>query len=260
MNTLTITLSLIVLSCVTVRAQMVEFPLVFTNTTPIEKSTFRFTFAAHPNGTNELDTQLSEREIPPFPPPAGVFQVHTIPPTEEYMWFSPKDVRMLKHGQRFRESYDVNILWTGGTLEVTWPNPLPQLVDSAYIVDSFTEFPDNFIKVKIEPGTSYKTTNSAITRLILLVWYNGTTSDVADVQVGKLFTLYPNPANDLLTLASDGDECLAQIYNLYGNLVRSISITSPVESMDVSDLDPGLYTVRVSRDGRISSNQSFIRQ
>lgn len=132
-------------------AQTVEFPISFINVSPAGNKGQMFTFAAHPLATAEVDTALGEREIPSIPPPAGVFIVYTIPPSTEYLWLSPKDIRQMKPGIRFREDYDVNILWTGGTLDITWDYPMPELIDSAYLVDAFTDFPNNFVKVKIGP-------------------------------------------------------------------------------------------------------------
>lgn len=234
-------------------AQLVEFPISFLNETPSGVKGQMFTFAAHPLGTSELDTALGEREIPSIPPPAGIFIVYTVPPASEYLWLSPKDVRQLKPGVRFREDYNVNILWTGGTLTMTWDYPMPALVDSAYLVDVITDFPDNFIKVKIQAGTSFSTDNPALTRFKVLVWYNGTTSDVDEFEESKL-TLFPNPTNDVVVLNGVAEGSTISVFSLHGVTHSTNQATSSVVRLDLSTLAPGAYGVRVvGPDGSITS-------
>jgi hypothetical protein len=218
-----------------------------------------FTFAAHPLGTAELDTMLGEREIPSIPPPAGIFIVYTVPPATEYLWLSPKDVRQLKPGVRFREDYDVNILWSGGTLAITWEYPMPALVDSAYLVDVVSDFPNNFIKVKIQPGTSFSTDNPAYTRFKVLVWYNGTTSAVGEVEESTL-SIFPNPTNDFVTLNGLVEGSVVSVVGLQGVTHSIVEATSEAVHLDLSTLATGVYGVRVvGPDGNITS-RIIVRQ
>ncbi len=240
-------------------AQTVEFPISFINVSPAGNKGQLFRFAAHPRATAEVDTALGEREIPSIPPPAGVFIVYTIPPSTEYLWLSPKDIRQLKPGIRFREDYDVNILWTGGRLEVTWDYPMPELIDSAYLVDALTDFPDNFIKVKIGPGTSYSTDNSAITRLKVLVWYNGTTTSVDDDRQEQV-SVYPNPSFDHIEITGVLEGSVIAVFDMNGALLSEKKTTTDRVTLDTSGMVAGVYGLRVvAPDGNITF-RTVVRQ
>lgn len=240
-------------------AQTVEFPISFINVSPAGNKGQLFRFAAHPLATADVDTALGEREIPSIPPPAGVFIVYTVPPSSEYLWLSPKDVRQMKPGIRFREDYDVNILWNGGRLDVTWDYPMPELVDSAYLVDALTDFPDNFIKVKIGPGTSYSTDNSAITRLKVLVWYNGTTTSIENDQQ-DLFSISPNPSNDHVEIRGVREGSVVAVFDMSGELQLEQKAMTQQMTLDTSELVSGVYGLRVvGPDGKITY-RTIVRQ
>ncbi|MCX6140900.1 MAG: T9SS type A sorting domain-containing protein [Candidatus Kapabacteria bacterium] len=241
-------------------SQLVEFPMTFVNVLPTERKAFNFTFAAHPRATADVDTLLGEREIPSIPPPAGVYFVYTVPPSVEYLWLSPKDIRKMKAGVRFREDYDVNILWTGGKLEVSWKSPLPELVDSAYLVDALTDFPDNFIKVKIEPGTSFTTDNPAITRLKLLVWYNGTTTGVNEDAVPSNISLHPNPTTDGFFLDEVEPGSIISMIDVQGAFVAKTEATSPRQWIDLSSFASGLYVAVVLQPNGTVVHRTVVRQ
>ncbi|MBC8125119.1 MAG: T9SS type A sorting domain-containing protein [Candidatus Kapabacteria bacterium] len=248
----------LILSC-TAMAQMVEFPMTFVNVTPDGSKSFTFMFAAHPQGTPEVDTALGEREIPSIPPPAGVYFVYTVPPSADYLWISPKDIRRLKPNVQFREDYDVNVLWDGGRLNVTWRNTFPVQVDSAYLTDALTDFPNNFIKVKIVPGASFSTDNSAITRMKVLVWYNSTITSVAE-DVGPQLHVYPNPTSDIVYLDGLVEGSSLSVMNTQGLLFEQRNITSTDNTIDLSNAAIGLYVVRVTLPNGNVIHRSIVRR
>jgi hypothetical protein len=138
-------------------------------------------FGAHPQASDTADTALGEVEIPNIPPP--VFYVWTESPTPtERLWFSPKDYRKLLLGQLHRVDYDMHVNWNGGKLEINWSSPLPKGIDSIWITDGFSDFPTNFLAVKVEPGAKLQTDNPAIDRFSVIIWYNGVVLDVAELQ------------------------------------------------------------------------------
>ena len=248
----------LILSC-TVMAQMVEFPMTFVNVTPIGSKSFTFTFAAHPLGTVEVDTALGESEIPSIPPPAGVHVVYTVPPSSDYLWISPKDIRRLVPNVQFREDYDVNVLWDGGRLNVTWRNSFPVQVDSAYLTDALTDFPNNFIKVKIEPGASYSTDNPAIRRMKVLVWYNGTTTSVEEDASSEIH-MYPNPTSDMVYLEGMVDGSSISVMSTQGALIEQKTITSCHDRLNLTNAAIGLYVVRVLLPNGNVIHKSIVRR
>jgi hypothetical protein len=209
-------------------AQMVEIPLTFKNVLPTQTATFGFTVAAHPNGTIDIDTALGEQEIPSLPPPAGVFIVYSVPPTTDYKWISPRDIRFLEVGTSSLVVYELGIT-----------------IDSAYITDVITDFPDNFIKKKLEPGQSYSTSNSAITKLKVLVWYNGTTSSINDQRpIGSVYP-YPQPNDGTMRLRGAEVDSRVEIFDATGRSRKAISAVSDDSVIDLTDLEVGVYATKI---------------
>lgn len=58
--------------------------------------------------------------------------------------------------------------------------------------------------------------------------------------------LYPNPANDLITIESDAllNEVL-YIQNIVGQTVKTIQLSNKIQSLDISDLNSGIYFCKI---------------
>ncbi|MCC6411970.1 MAG: T9SS type A sorting domain-containing protein [Saprospiraceae bacterium] len=76
---------------------------------------------------------------------------------------------------------------------------------------------------------------------------NGGTTSIGNLPTGKNnFNVYPNPVENLLTV--DGGEQPITKLNLYdsnGSMIRSISCSNPLETMDMASLPAGNYYVTV---------------
>ncbi len=256
---LLVIISLLTLSIATAMGQEVAFTMTVTNITPGSRPSGTFTFGAHPEATNGLDVTLGEREIPSLPPPAGVFIIYTIPPTPDRIWLSPKDLRKLSVDSSVRHDYDLNITWTGGRLELSMNQRLPSGIDSAYIVDAITDFPDNFIKARVDSGMVYSTDNRAITRLKLLVWYRRTTSSV-DESHGSSVVIAPNPSTDVISVSGCEPGSNVDILTVVGHRVRSYQTESESIRLQVHDLPIGAYVIRVVDPRGRATNRIMLRQ
>lgn len=69
--------------------------------------------------------------------------------------------------------------------------------------------------------------------------------------------IYPNPATTELTIDFGGltAESSIQILNIYGQVVKSLSVWQAVQTIDVSDLVPGNYLLTI-----INGNQPLVKQ
>lgn len=89
------------------------------------------------------------------------------------------------------------------------------------------------------------TCNSSFERTVNMGTTTGTeTVDTADEQ----FSLFPNPANDVLNLQLSNainTASILEIFNTQGQRVLSQSINATLSSIDVSTFSAGLYTLRV---------------
>lgn len=73
--------------------------------------------------------------------------------------------------------------------------------------------------------------------------------------------LYPNPAEDALTLSAPATWLGAQvrIYGLLGNLIAETSLTHVQQVIDCSAWEPGVYTIELYKDG-VRSNYTLVKQ
>jgi Leucine-rich repeat (LRR) protein len=96
-------------------------------------------------------------------------------------------------------------------------------------------------------------TNTATTAIQLL----GT----PDFEFSTYFTLYPNPANNVLNIQSKDSIQLksAQIYSMLGQLVLAVTNLENASSIDVADLTAGNYFIKIHSDKGTAATK-FIKQ
>jgi len=85
--------------------------------------------------------------------------------------------------------------------------------------------------------------NDTDTATFLLNTTLGTT-ELMDSKV----TIAPNPVQNELTIDSEYDLSQAQVVDAAGRLLQTIDITAPQQSMNVSDLPEGVYTLLLTSD------------
>ena len=90
----------------------------------------------------------------------------------------------------------------------------------------------------------------------LLINYTSPTSVNEIKDQLQLFNVYPNPSNDILNLSfqSPGTSRV-QIFNVTGQLIRSVEITTKTATLDVRDLQRGVYFLRA-----IQNNSAFTQK
>ncbi|MFY9243254.1 MAG: T9SS type A sorting domain-containing protein [Polaribacter sp.] len=88
--------------------------------------------------------------------------------------------------------------------------------------------------------------------------YNSATAS-ADNNKLLGFSMYPNPANNTLTISAKETIQNADVYNVLGKKVRSFSVNKSRETLDVSNLSTGIYLVKYTVDGVVGTAK-FIKQ
>jgi hypothetical protein len=77
------------------------------------------------------------------------------------------------------------------------------------------------------------------------------TVSAAIVGASNTFVMFPNPATSTLQLLTKAaQEREMRIFDISGRLVRAYLLTNMQESIDISDLTPGVYVVAIYEDGR----------
>ena len=96
-------------------------------------------------------------------------------------------------------------------------------------------------------------TDPAVTTVALL--------NTNDFDFGTYFTLYPNPAKDVLNFGVKNEIGVksVSVYNTLGQIVMAITNVDNLKSIDVSGLTAGSYFVKVYTD-KGSSSSKFIKQ
>ncbi len=85
-----------------------------------------------------------------------------------------------------------------------------------------------------------------------------TVNNVAEVAPSEV-QLYPNPASNSITVQGAFAGSLIRFYDLTGKDVRKVSMESSSETIDISDLAPGIYLFRIQENSQEISGR-FIKQ
>jgi endonuclease I len=80
----------------------------------------------------------------------------------------------------------------------------------------------------------------------------------SSVDKGNTFEIYPNPANDFITVLIPGIPQDAFIYDINGRIVKTVSLNH-TQQIDIRDLPSGIYMLRVSDEGKLISKR-FIKK
>jgi pectate lyase len=78
---------------------------------------------------------------------------------------------------------------------------------------------------------------------------SSTVSGLSEQPSELKLSLYPNPVQSVLSIEMDSElaeGALIEFFNISGNLIKNQKVTRQNQTMDVSDLKPGLYLVKVS--------------
>lgn len=84
---------------------------------------------------------------------------------------------------------------------------------------------------------------------------------VEEMNAKPMFSLYPNPAKDMINIATDKiDNSIISIIDITGKEVKSIAFNTSNISLNISDLDAGVYfySVRNRATGKITQTNKFI--
>lgn len=225
-------------------AQSTRIPLSFQNRTPAGVQTRIQTLGIHDSATIGYDERLGEIEIPPIPLPGGIFYVWTVVATPEIIWLSPLDLRLQRPSQRWLDTFDIRASWSGGTLDVTWPATKPETIDSAYLIDAFSDFPRNVVKAKLWSNDVFSTANPAIDRFRLLVWWNTTNTSVSEGQYYNTgVEIFPTPTHSYLTIRAKASSYI--LSDLVGRVLLQGALQDGETTLNVNHLMPGTYLVRL---------------
>jgi hypothetical protein len=73
------------------------------------------------------------------------------------------------------------------------------------------------------------------------------------------FSMYPNPANNVLNISAKETIKNADIFNVLGKKVMSVNINKANGSIDVSNLSSGIYLIKYNVNDKVGTAK-FIKQ
>lgn len=105
--------------------------------------------------------------------------------------------------------------------------------------------------------------NSSASKHSFVVGNCGSSSRIINDQVNSAepidLTLYPNPAQDIIHLNLSGKSFeLAQLIDISGRVLLSEPVTEEVLTLDISDLLPGHYFLKVT-GGNLTETRRFLK-
>ncbi len=82
-------------------------------------------------------------------------------------------------------------------------------------------------------------------------------------EIDSSVNIYPNPANNILQISYEGelsDQINISIYDNLGRDVVSNTLNNQEQSIDISNLSPGLYFIKIRNNNELITQKSFIKQ
>lgn len=114
---------------------------------------------------------------------------------------------------------------------------------------------DKFLQYKLGSTSDLNTTLVYFDNIYI---YNSATASV-DNNTLLGFSMYPNPANNVLNISAKETIKNADIFNVLGKKVMSVNINKANGSIDVSNLSSGIYLIKYNVNDKVGTAK-FIKQ
>jgi len=114
----------------------------------------------------------------------------------------------------------------------------------------------NFKSSTISFGTTTLTNNGS-NDIFIGKLGNSTNTSINEFRINNSVTIFPNPANKTFTISTPRDARQVQIFNLNGQLLKSISIQAE-STQEFSLTNDGIYLIRVIFDGYSVSKKILV--
>ena len=146
----------------------------------------------------------------------------------------------------FKTSVDIRLYYTGGdTLIKVWFDTISKNY-SFYLVGKAIK------NIVIDP-------NDRILNGIGTFTHDPLYNAIADVNgVKNNFTIYPNPVGEQLNLVN-ATGCFIEVLDVTGKIILSKHVYEINSMLDVSELNSGLYFIRIEKNGAVS-NLKFVKE
>ncbi|WP_298354127.1 T9SS type A sorting domain-containing protein [uncultured Dokdonia sp.] len=153
---------------------------------------------------------------------------------------------------------------SGATVVAEWTDGSPLVITKENIgpMDARRAF-INLYPPSSDSRADFWESSSDVAQLMsnTLEWaINAEALSTTTAQIETGVTIYPNPAQSSLTVSNPTDTTIhnAQIINIVGSVVKSFDLKNAMTSLNVSDLQTGVYFLKLTGD-RASQSLRFIK-
>lgn len=124
---------------------------------------------------------------------------------------------------------------------------------------SYYDFADSQLPVFIHATIDVNTT--ALSDNYTAVYYDGIPNyaGIETAEPVSNFSVYPNPATDVVTVSTDGKAQSLKVINALGQVVLNLNNPQAVEVLDASAFEPGIYVVQIQNAGVTTEQKLVIR-
>lgn len=152
------------------------------------------------------------------------------------------------------------------TLEIRLSTGGTQPADFATVLQTIASVPANGVDQTIDLSTysgvvriAFRlTSNDAFVCAVDNVRILGSALSINEVANNASFGVYPNPANDFVTI-SEANGAEVKVIDMLGRTLISKVVKSTNETISINDLQTGMYMIQIVKDGQTSSQKLIKR-
>lgn len=197
-----------------------------------------------PDATERMDSIYQEMEIPDFPFPSGIFTAVCL----TYDSTDKKDIWSYRSiygptgdGVKFLIKYKFRVFYGySNYVKMSWLS-LPPEIDSAIIMDSFGGYK---FKVNMKEKTEAINDEILLENFDVFVYYNFSNVGVDNPILDNL-TVYPNPTKNIIQINSNDSIKMIEVCNILGISLFNNNIDGNEFKIDLSDLQPNVYLIKL---------------
>ncbi|OGU60656.1 MAG: hypothetical protein A2X64_07985 [Ignavibacteria bacterium GWF2_33_9] len=208
------------------------------------------------NGTDEMDEEYGEEEIPNFPFPSGIFTAVFI--TEdassgEERWAYSCIYGPHKDSISFFKKYRFRVFYGGSNYVTMKWNKLPNYLDSAIISDPYG---GNFFRVNMAEVSEKTNYEELVDEFEIYAHYTVDPNSIyfTDFE-NKYFNIYPNPAKDYIYFNNYESIKKIRIYDIFGKLLINFE-NYDGEIIDIRNFSTGNYLISIEND----KGENFVKK
>ena len=73
-------------------------------------------------------------------------------------------------------------------------------------------------------------------------------------------SVYPNPATDFVTVETDAQNVVANVFDIYGKLVYTTQIATGYDRINLSSFTSGMYIIRLTSGNEMVGTAKIIKR